>query len=115
MYASFPNLSRSNIDASASEKLEFNVYKVQFGDGYQQRSAAGINNVRKVIDFTFTALSDDDADLIKNFLYQMKGSAEPFYFKFYKDIERLYTCESFSNTIDVENQNTVSMQLMEWF
>ncbi|WP_286902115.1 phage tail protein [Vreelandella sedimenti] len=114
MYQTFPILERADVDVGAQEQLEFNVNVVGFGDGYEQRSAKGINSVKQVLDVTFTALNDSDAQLISDFI-KARAGAEPFYFKFYVDEQKLYTCTSYSKTVIEKNKNTISMNFEEAF
>lgn len=114
MYDTFPTLDRADVDVGAQLQFNFNTITANFGDGYEQRSANGINSVRETIDVTLSFLTDSDMLLVSNFI-KSHGSAKPFYFTFYINDTKLYTCESFSQTVVEKNRNTLSMQFREWF
>ncbi|QKS24591.1 phage tail protein [Vreelandella titanicae] len=114
MYESFPDLDRNNADIGAQLQFNFNTITANFGDGYEQRSANGINSVRETVDVTYSLLSDSDMSIVLNFIKSV-GSSKPFYFTFYNNDPKLYTCESFSQTVVEKNRNTIAMQFREWF
>ena len=55
------------------------INSVQFGDGYEQRSQDGINNILLKMDYTFSERNLAEATAILHFLDQRKG-IEWFYF-----------------------------------
>ncbi|MBT2771309.1 phage tail protein [Halomonas sp. ISL-60] len=114
MYETFPILSRADVDVGAQLQFNFNTNIVNFGDGYEQRSENGINSVRETIDVTLSLLTDADMLLVLNFIKE-HSNAKPFYFTFYINETKLYTCESFSKTVVEKGRNTIAMQLRECF
>lgn len=114
IYETFPQLERADVDVGAQSQLEFNTLVVKGGDGYEHRSPNGINSVREILDVTLSFLTDADMLLVLNFIKDV-GSAKPFYFTFYINDQKLYTCESFSHTVVEKNKNTLSLQLRECF
>ncbi len=72
-----------------------NIKKVEFGDGYEQRSAGGLNSILKTYALSFAG-SREDCDDIERFLSD-KGGYKSFYWHSpidYKDI--LVICESWT-------------------
>jgi phage-related protein len=114
MYETFPILERADVDVGAQEQYEFAVNVINFGDGYEQRSAKGINSVKQTLDVTFTSLSDSDAVIITDFITEHAG-AKPFHFTFYINDSKLYTCISLSKTVVEKGQITISLQFVEAF
>jgi phage-related protein len=57
----------------ASMRPKFAVNKAVFGDGYSQRVADGINNVKQVWDLSFTLRPRADIDAIDTFLSTHEG------------------------------------------
>lgn len=53
---------------SSPRKTKFNLRRAPFGDGYEQRSGVGINNIIRVWDLRFDTLSEESAQEILNFL-----------------------------------------------
>lgn len=49
------------------------VKKMQFGDGYQQRTPDGINNILLNLDFSFDNRNNDEATAIIHFLTARRG------------------------------------------
>ena len=49
------------------------VLRAQFGDGYEQRLADGINNIAQTFTLRFNNRTDDDADDIMAFFEDKKG------------------------------------------
>lgn len=68
------------------------VLQAQFGDGYSQRVADGLNAVVDSVDLTFNALVDADADAIDAFL-RKQGGVTPFLFAFPGKPQYGYVCQ----------------------
>lgn len=64
-------------DFGAEKSVESNVEETEFGDGYSQRQAKGINANRQVWKLTFNNRSTADADAIDAFL-TARGGYESF-------------------------------------
>lgn len=81
--------------AGFSRRCEPKIKLVKFGDGYQQRSPAGINNKLR----TYSASFRDDANVIKDiddFLFE-RGTVESFLFVPYGEFEqKVVICKSWS-------------------
>lgn len=64
-------------DFSANLTKRPRVRQVSFGDGYEQRSADGINTIRAVWSLSFNARTDAERDGILDFL-EARGGVESF-------------------------------------
>lgn len=62
-----------------TRKYELKILECEFGDGYTQATADGVNHKRKIYDLTWDVLTDAQADAIVSFL-ESKGGFTPFYF-----------------------------------
>lgn len=58
---------------SPSVEPEFNVDRVQFGDGFEQRRPAGLNSTTESWEVSWNNLSEDKYWEIYNFLKSRKG------------------------------------------
>lgn len=63
-----------------TRKPKVNVLKVEFGDGYSQRVANGINHIKQVVKLKWDVLSKDECDEIEDFLRE-RGGYKPFYYE----------------------------------
>lgn len=83
------------------KKVSFRLRKGEFGDGYEQRSGVGINNIRRQWDLRFNAKSEAVALDIQDFL-EARKDGKSFYWKppFLNRNEEtiLVTCEEFTIT-----------------
>ena len=61
-------------DYGASVTYKPAVTKIQFGDGYSQRTAQGINSVKRVWQLSFNNRSTADSDAMLAFFASMKGA-----------------------------------------
>lgn len=64
---------------SSTKSTKYKVIRAEFGDGYSQRVADGINSVKKMGTLVFENLAPSDADDIEDFFNDLKG-ADPFYY-----------------------------------
>lgn len=67
-----------------SEEPEIKLYKAEFGDGYTQTTAAGLNHIRSVRSVTWEVLTEDQHRSIKDFLHA-HGGYRPFRYQFHGD------------------------------
>ena len=72
----FPDIAVSG-DSRLSEQVR--VREVQFGDGYTQSAADGINAIPRTYRAVFAARPNADLDTIRSFLRE-RGGHEPFWF-----------------------------------
>ena len=59
--------------SSTEDQPEVKILKADFGDGYSQDGADGINNVRSVFRLQWSVLTPDQADEIVAFFKARKG------------------------------------------
>jgi phage-related protein len=90
----FPNIAPS---AGSNEKRTFNVLKTSFGDGYQQRAAAGINSARTVWQLSWQGLTTTNANTVEAFI-EARGGHESFYWTPPNSSQGRWVCEGFSRT-----------------
>jgi len=92
---------------------EFRVKKAQFGDGYSQRVADGINTIQRKwsVSFTNTATA---IDAIQLFLDTEKGVTSFTWVPPVGD-SGLFLCDSYSRSIDDYDNETLSATFIEVF
>lgn len=77
-----------------SNRPKLNILKAEFGDGYTQRAANGINNVRKVYNLSWDALLPEQASYIMTFILELNGYL-PFYYTLPDEVTPIkFTCEN---------------------
>jgi phage-related protein len=64
-------------DQSSELTTESRILEVQFGDGYGQASADGLNNLRDVWTLSWSGMSDAEKDAMKDF-FRARGDYDPF-------------------------------------
>ncbi len=79
---------------SATGEKSFTVNKAQFGDGYTQTVASGINNDKQSWPLTFTC-KKAEAEQIRDFLDQHKGYRS-FAWKPPLGVLSLWTCDKYN-------------------
>ena len=67
-----------DVAAGSSGETEPKVRRAEFGDGYIQRSPAGINSVRDVFTVMAKNITPAQAEAIRSFMWARKG-VEAFY------------------------------------
>lgn len=85
-------------DYSASKQIKPRVTKFQFGDGYEQRQADGLNNKLQEWSVTFKR-NNTDMDAIDAFLLA-RGAVEAFNWTTPKDYAGVFICDDWNNTIE---------------
>jgi phage-related protein len=80
-------------DAKSTGTKNFRVRKAQFGDGYKQRVADGINNKSQSWPLSFTGRSADVRPIM-DFL-DARAGAESFYWTPPLGAQGYYTCETY--------------------
>ena len=64
-------------DKGFTRKNTPTIFKVEFGDGYEQRIANGINNLKQEFSINFATRTKADIDDIVDF-FELKGGVTPF-------------------------------------
>jgi phage-related protein len=110
----FPAIDPS---VGTSKKTNYNIKIAQFGDGFSQRSARGINNVVDVWSLTFTNVNNTDADTLEAFVVARGGTEAFLWTPPFEATEKQWTITpgSFQRTPNIVNSSTVTMELVENF
>lgn len=96
MTLSFP-LTR-NPDVGLNKQVQYRVRKANFDDGYSARMAGGLNNKELSIDLTWSAITNEDADIVEAFFDEHQG-VTAFYFTMPGEIvPTKVTCEAWSRS-----------------
>ena len=91
-----------------------NVRVVQYGDGYQQRQAVGLNQNLKTWNPEFVNISETDADTIETFLEARVADNAPFAWTPPGESSASnFICLSWTKTIPYNNRATISAQFQE--
>jgi phage-related protein len=89
------------------------VLKAQFGDGYAQRAADGINTNAVTIAATWTNLTTAEKDTIINFFTARKGH-QSFYYQYVDETApKVYVCEEWGYTHNDAGGYTVTATLQQ--
>jgi phage-related protein len=79
-----------------SQTPKINIHEAEFGDGYSQPTAAGLNHIRREIQLKWDALTLSQKNSINNF-FTGKGGYTPFYYQIYGDDSALkWTCKEWT-------------------
>lgn len=89
-----------NPDKGFSQSNETVVFKAEFGDGYEQRVANGINNNKQKFEMAFMTRPKDEIDDIVDFFASKKGTTA---FDF-----------TFANSNESGNEETVKVVIEKW-
>lgn len=89
-----------NPDKGFSQSNETVVFKAEFGDGYEQRVANGINNNKQKFEMAFMTRTKDEIDDIVDFFASKKGTTA---FDF-----------TFANSNESGNEETVKVVIEKW-
>lgn len=102
-------------DFGATQNIKPRVRKVQFGDGYSQRQADGINTQPQVWDLQFNMRTDTEAAAIVAFLVARAG-VEAFEWTPPGQLSALkFVCEEWNRTLVKHNLNDVSLRFTQVF
>lgn len=89
-----------NPDKGFSQSNETVIFKAEFGDGYEQRIANGINNNKQQFEMAFVNRPKDEIDDIVDFFASKKGTTA---FDF-----------TFANSNESGNEETVKVVIEKW-
>lgn len=90
------------------------VTKIQFGDGYSQRLAYGINNQPESWGLTFANRDQAEADAIDAFL-SARGGVDPFSWETPEGNDKNFICEEWTRSITAAGLFTITATFMEVF
>lgn len=99
-------------DFGAKAAYKPKVRKAQFGDGYQQRQADGINTRADTWDLQFQARDDSETAAILAFL-EARAGVEAFDWTPPNELTAIrVVCSEWNKTLDRANLNSVSAQFI---
>ena len=101
-------------DYDASESQRPVVRRVQFGDGYEQRLAYGLNTQPSEWRLTFANRTDMERDNITGFL-EARGATESFDWTPPYGSAGKWVCDEWSTTMIASNINTVQATFRQVF
>ena len=100
----------------ASKSSQPKTRKVQFGDGYEQRTLIGLNQNPKVWSLTFENISETDSDTIETFLDARAADSESFDWSPPDETDTYkWVCEEWSKTLPYGNLATIQATFREVF
>lgn len=111
--ATFPNISP---DFGLTKESEPKIRRVQFSDGFEQRIRFGLNQNPKTWPFSWTNITNAQADEIEAFLDARAVDCQSFDWTppdgatSYK-----WVCEKWSKTMTSYNRNTVTVTFRQVF
>jgi phage-related protein len=98
----------------ATEASKPRVRKTQFGDGYEQRVAFGLNTNPKEWSLTFAERTDAERDAIETF-FDARGGTESFDWTAPGGAAGKFVCEEWQNTLNSCNRNTLTATFRQVF
>jgi phage-related protein len=114
-FLTFPSITPT--DDSPGRSVEHRTYSAQFGDGFEQVAAAGINTVILEWDLSWKDQPHAEADQIIAFL-EARGAHEPFWWTPpppYSGSAFLVRCESHKETEWMPQTRDVSAKFKRWY
>lgn len=91
-----PNVGEICPDKGFGRSSTPSVHKISFGDGYEQRTRTGINNIAQTYSVTFNNRPDTEIDNIINY-FDSLGGVEAFQFTVDTTTIKV-VCENYSTT-----------------
>lgn len=76
-----------------------NVSRIQFGDGYEQRAAKGMNTIVDTWNLNFLNRTTEEADEIDDFLTARSGVEAFLWTAPGEDTAKLWVCDEWSRTL----------------
>ena len=104
-----------NPSLNYSKATKARIRRADFGEGYSQRVAAGLNSIKREVSLNFEGLSSSQADDIETFLIA-RGGAEVFYYTLPDEgSARKWICEEWVRGPQAGILRSISMTLEEVF
>lgn len=99
-----------------TKRKRYNTRRVDFGDGYSQRVADGLNNIREIWDVIFDNISDTLADTIEAFIDARNGDVEPFLWTPpHEATAKQYTASNFVRQLNSSVTSTLTVTFTQEF
>lgn len=96
-------------DRGIDRAREAHVDAIQFGDGYEQRSAPGLNSISETLTLNFTLRPRAEIEAIDAFLESRRG-VTGFTYAIGSGPERKYTCRNWSSQIEHDGDCSLHAQ-----
>jgi len=107
MVETFPNYPAHY---GTSVKTDLKVLEAEFGDGYTQRAADGINHIRETWDVQWNNLDKVDAFIIIDFL-KARGGWDAFYWTPPRqDVAKIWTCKQWTGPTPTPGDNLYNVK-----
>jgi len=106
-------------DYNVKYEVRAEVNKTQYGDGYEQRSKANMDNILLNFGLTFSNRSAKEATAILHFLNQRRGYQQFLYFSsgpyasYSTSLSKRFICKSWKHSHVFDNNNRISCQFEE--
>lgn len=97
-----------------SNKPEFKVLEAEFGDGYTQAGADGLNNIRDVLSLEWETLTPAQAEAIITFIRRQYG-ARPFWYTPSNGVRQKWTCKEYTDKRGEGGLRTVTATFRQSF
>jgi len=98
---------------SSSKKVNARILKNEFGDGYSQRAADGLNNTPSEWSLTWAGQNKDDIDTLEAF-FEARGGWDAFNWIPYRESStKQFTCSEWSRNFDGAHNDTLTAKLDE--
>ncbi|WP_020185068.1 phage tail protein [Methylopila sp. 73B] len=111
--ATFTPPKAPSVGASAEPKIK--LFEAEFGDGYTQRSAAGLNHIRESWELKFELLTAAESAAIRTFL-QARGGVEAFLYTPPGEATPIrVTCKKWKRTFDEADRQTITLTIEQDF
>lgn len=99
----------------SSEQFSTRILRSDFGDGYSQRAADGLNAIRRSWNLTFNNLTATEAEALVQFFIARGGTDIIDWQPVGYGVSKKFTCESWTRTPIAGGYATVSANLKEEF
>lgn len=97
---------------TSNAEVNFNVRRVKFGDGYEQRSADGLLKERREWDLQFANIAKDVCSTIKEFL-RVRAGVESFSWETPESEEVKVVCLGYREVYSGPNIRSLTMKFEE--
>ena len=102
-------------DFGASKTKQPRIRVAQFGDGYQQRQAFGINNNPVQWNVSFNMRENSEADDIESFLDARAGVETFDWIPPYESVPKRFICNSWTRTPERATRSSITATFVEVF
>lgn len=104
-----------NPDIGSGQDVEYIAEEVQFGDGYAQDSAFGINPKKSMVHLVWSGLTEAEKNALVDFFDDRAGWQYFYYTLPTESTARIWVCKKVSESWDEVLNYTVSVSFKERF